>query len=132
MIRKICRIVAVTILGASLAPSSFGENITLTWTAPGDDGTVGTAAAYELQFSTSPITNANWAAATTVPGVPAPQAAGTAESHTDTGLTPGVTYYFAIKTSDEVPNTSGLSNVVSGTPTGDQTAPAAITDLDAS
>jgi len=107
-------------------------SVTLGWTAPGDDGTTGTAASYTVKFSTSPITNANWAAATTVPGVPAPHAAGTAESLTVTGLTPGVTYYFAIKTSDEVPNTSGLSNVVSGTPTGDQTAPAAITDLDAS
>ena len=31
------------------------------------------------------------------------------------GLSPSTTYYFAIKTSDEVPNTSAISNSPSGT-----------------
>jgi hypothetical protein len=37
--------------------------------------------------------------------------AGTGETLTISGLTAGTTYYFAMKTSDEVPNESGLSNV---------------------
>ncbi|MDD5043774.1 MAG: dockerin type I domain-containing protein, partial [Patescibacteria group bacterium] len=48
-----------------------------------------------------------------VSGEPTPQIAGTAQSLTISGLTAGTTYYFAIKTSDEVLNESLLSNVVS-------------------
>lgn len=39
-----------------------------------------------------------------------PQTAGNSESFIVSGLIPGQTYYFAIKTQDEIPNTSGLSN----------------------
>ncbi len=42
-----------------------------------------------------------------------------------------LTYYFAIKVSDEIPNISGLSNVASTT-TPDETPPLAITNLQAS
>ena len=38
--------------------------ITLTWTAPGDDGTTGTATTYDIRYSTSAINEGNWAAAT--------------------------------------------------------------------
>ncbi|MFC0335641.1 hypothetical protein ACFOLF_21400 [Paenibacillus sepulcri] len=31
------------------------------WTAPGDDGTTGTAASYDIRVSTAPITDANFA-----------------------------------------------------------------------
>ena len=48
-------------------------------------------------------------------GEPAPASAVPAESFTVTGLSASTTYYFAIKTSDEVPNTSGLSNIASAT-----------------
>ena len=56
------------------------SSVTLTWTAPGDDGSTGTAAGYEIRYSKSPITAASWVLATPVTGVPAPQAAGTAQS----------------------------------------------------
>jgi hypothetical protein len=49
-------------------------------------------------------------AATTVAGAPAPQVAGTVQTVTIAGLTPGTTYYFAIKTTDEAGNTSTISN----------------------
>jgi len=99
-----------------LATSSPTSNlITLTWTAPGDDGNSGTATSYDIRYSTSMITGANWAAATQATGEPTPSMAGTAETFTVTGLTPSTTHYFAIKTADEAPNESPLSNVVSGT-----------------
>jgi phosphodiesterase/alkaline phosphatase D-like protein len=107
--------------------------IVLTWTAPGDDGGTGTATTYDLRYSTSPITSGNFSSATTVTGEPTPQSAGSSETMTITGLSPVTTYYFAIKTSDEVPNTSAISNVPSATTlaTLDSTAPASITDLGA-
>ena len=102
----------------------------LNWTAPGDDWDVGTAASYDIRYSTSLITNANWASATQVADEPAPKLAGQAETFQVRGLNPNTTYYFAIKTSDEVPNVSGLSNVASVTTDPvDNTAPAAITNL---
>ncbi len=107
------------------------NSITLAWTATGDDGADGTASQYDIRYSAAPITPANWDAATQVALEPAPKASGQAESFTVDGLQAEVAYYFAIKVADEVPNWSGLSNVVSAT-TPDQTAPMAISDLDAS
>ncbi|HYG74310.1 MAG TPA: chitobiase/beta-hexosaminidase C-terminal domain-containing protein, partial [Planctomycetota bacterium] len=101
---------AITSLSATASTSS---SVTLSWTAPGDDGSSGTAASYDIRYSTSTITDANWASATQASGEPTPAAAGTTQTFTVGGLNAGATYYFAIKTSDEVPNTSGLSNVVS-------------------
>lgn len=95
------------------APSSTATGVTLNWTAPGDDDTTGTAAAYDVRYSTSLIDAANWSSATQATGEPSPQAAGSAETFTVAGLTCNTTYYLALKTSDEVPNTSGLSNVIS-------------------
>jgi hypothetical protein len=116
---------------ASLATSNAtGTSIRLTWTAPGDDSTSGTASQYDIRYSTSPINDANWAAATQVTGEPAPLIAGTQQTFTVTGLQSNHTYYFAMKTADEVPNWSGLSNVPSGT-TLDIVPPATISDLSA-
>jgi hypothetical protein len=104
--------------------------VDLNWTAPGDDWDTGTATSYDIRYSTSLITAANWSSATQVTGEPAPKAAGSAETFQVRGLNPNTTYYFAIKTSDEVPNTSGLSNVASATTDPpDSTAPGTITDL---
>jgi len=90
------------------------SSIKLTWTAPGDDGHVGTADEYDIRYSTSMITDANWGSATQCTGEPAPSVAGSGETFTVRGLASGTTYYFAIKTRDEVPNWSPLSNIVSG------------------
>ena len=85
-------------------------SVTLKWTAPGDDANRGTAAQYDLRYSTEPITEENWNQATPVLGMPKPQQAGTKESVTVTGLKKGVEYYFRIKTKDEMSNWAALSN----------------------
>ncbi|MFQ6042309.1 MAG: fibronectin type III domain-containing protein, partial [Candidatus Poribacteria bacterium] len=96
----------------NLAASNPTDNsITLTWTAPGDDGDTGTASEYDIRYSTDTITASSWDSATQVMDEPAPQPAGTSESFTVTGLSAKTTYYFAIKTADEAPNWSALSNV---------------------
>lgn len=124
---------AVNNLTAISGPNS-GE-ITLTWTAPGDDGNSGTATTYIIKYSASAITtDALFNAAADVTGEPAPAIAGTSQYMIVTGLTGGQTYYFAMKTQDEVPNTSALSNCVSAIAAmaPDTTPPAAVTDLNAS
>ncbi len=95
--------------------SSTSNSITLTWTAPGDDGNTGKASQYDVRYSTSEINNNNWDSALQASDEPKPSTAGTTEKFTVTGLSPKTTYYFAVKSVDEVPNWSGLSNVVSGT-----------------
>ena len=91
--------------------STTQTSATLTWTAVGDDGTTGTAATYDLRYSTSIITAATFASATQATGEPAPKYSGYAETFTVTGLDAGTAYYFALKVADGVPNWSGLSNV---------------------
>jgi hypothetical protein len=108
----------------------MGNSITLSWTAPGDDSASGTASQYDIRYSTSPITEANWNSATQISGEPTPLPAGQQQTFAVTGLQSNVTYYFAMKTADEVPNWSGLSNVATGT-TSDIVPPSAISDLDA-
>ena len=107
----------VTLLGllgsaAMTRAQTTPTSITLSWTTPGDDSLTGTAAQFDLRYSTSTITAANFASATRWNGMPAPAAPGTQQSVTVTGLTPATTYYFMIKTADEVPNWSGISNLV--------------------
>lgn len=102
---------------------------TLSWTAPGDDGSVGTAAEYDIRMLTSPITLLNWNSATQLTGEPSPSIAGSSESFVVSNLSPEVTYYFAIKSADEIPNWSGLSNVVNGTTSAEEIAPSDIDDL---
>jgi len=101
---------------------------TLQWTAVGDDSLTGTATSYDLRYSTSAITAANFTAATQVANEPAPAAPGTVQSMTVHGLSRQVTYWFAIKAIDDAGNASALSNVPNVT-TPDTTPPAAINNL---
>jgi hypothetical protein len=121
---------AITNLAITAATQT---TVTLSWTAPGDDGTVGTATTYDMRTATAgPITTqAAFDAATPSTGAPSPEPAGSAQSVTLTGLTPSTTYWFCLITADEIPNWSGLSNSPTATtaPAADTTSPAAITDL---
>lgn len=96
----------------------------ITWTSQGDDNNIGTASKYDLRYSTSNITVANWNSATQLSGEPIPKMAGSKESmYVAIGLAPNTKYYFAIKAEDEVPNVSGLSNIISFTTLTPQVTP---------
>lgn len=95
--------------------ASSATAVTLSWTAPGDDGNTGQASSYNIRYSTSPISDSSFAAATAALSPPVPQPAGSAESFSVTGLLPATTYFFALKTSDEAGNISALSNVTTKT-----------------
>ena len=105
-----------------------GNSITVRWTAPGDDGATGTASSYDVRYSTSTITTANWGSASQATGEPAPAVAGTQQTFTVTGLNGSTTYYVAIRTTDDRGNVSVISNVVNGA-TLDTVAPAPVRDL---
>ena len=91
------------------------SSITLTWTAPGDDGNSGTASQYDIRYSTSGINESTWDMASQCANEPKPQPAGSKEKFTLTRRSPETTYYLALKTADEVFAWSQLSNVVTGT-----------------
>jgi hypothetical protein len=116
------------------ATFSTVNGVTLTWTAPGDDGNTGTAAQYDIRYALSSITETSWGSASQASSEPEPKAAGAAEIFEVSGLSEDTEYYFAMKTADERSNWSALSNVVAKatrTPA-DVTPPAAINDLAAS
>lgn len=100
---------------ALLAPlGARADSVVLHWTAPGDDGNVGQASTYELRFSETAVssdTSSWWASASVAGALPRPGTAGTREAFTVAGLDSGATYYFVIRTADEVPNWAGFSNV---------------------
>ncbi len=99
-------------LGCS--PGSGDGNINLSWTSTGDDGSTGTGVLYEIKYSSSPITALNFdALATSVANPPLPQIAGSSQSMTVSGLTPGNIYYIAMKIYDDGGNPSLISNTVS-------------------
>jgi hypothetical protein len=62
-----------------LVTSQAGGSLSLAFTAPGDDGRCGQAAAYDVRVSDKPITDANFGAATKV-GSSAPKAPGSKET----------------------------------------------------
>jgi phosphodiesterase/alkaline phosphatase D-like protein len=115
---------------SNLATSSpTSSSITLTWTAPSDPDSACTG--YDIRYSPIIITVANFSSATQVSGAPAPASPGTNQTMVVSGLSSNTTYYFAMKTSDAVPNWSDISNVPSAT-TLDNTPPAAISNLSCS
>lgn len=88
-------------------------DVSLSWTAVGDDGLDGQAAAYDLRYAAdSANLQTNWQQAQLVSYLPTPAPAGTAE-HLETSipLQPNRTYYFAIKARDEAGNWSPISNI---------------------
>jgi hypothetical protein len=98
---------AVTDLSVGVGPHTAG----VLWTNTGDDGLVGTAESFEVRFSTSPITTQNWHQASVFCS-DAPGPSGSPGCCNNNILSPGTTYYFAIRLKDEAHNISPLSNVV--------------------
>ena len=106
----IAGILPVIALSVAVVRPASAANMTLQWTAPGDDGNVGRATRYEIRYSPVRITVANYAQATAVIGVPVPMGAGTHESLNITGL-PAGTLFLALRTVDEAGNWSAISNI---------------------
>ncbi|MCK4607339.1 MAG: PKD domain-containing protein [candidate division Zixibacteria bacterium] len=104
--------VALIVPGSAVAADITAMTVSLTWSAPGDDGSVGTASQYDIRYAVWPITQSNWADAVQCIGEPIPRPAGSLETYTVMNLTPGTQYYIAIMAADEVPNWSMLSNVL--------------------
>ncbi|MEZ4654003.1 MAG: hypothetical protein R3E12_10590, partial [Candidatus Eisenbacteria bacterium] len=131
--------IATADLGDTIPPSAvtdlevFGfeeTNVTLTWTAPGDDGADGLATAYDLRRDQKPITEVGWEEATRVDPPPVPIEAGSSERFTVIGLSEGQRYFFALRAEDDSGNLAALSNLVVATTSRDTIPPATITDLE--
>ena len=125
------RLLLLFMLAASPAAAT---TLTFMWTAPGDDGNIGTALRYEMRWSPSqpdttnlPAANAWWTSAIRLTNLPAPLLAGTVQSFVVT-ITLSQRGYFVIRTTDDVGNISGFSNVAWHDPP-DITPPAQIEDL---
>ena len=94
------------------AQGAGSDTLSLVWTAPGDDGSVGRASSYEVRMSTAAISDVNWSSAAVVPGVPTPAISGTRQKVVVRGLTRGTSYFFALKSTDDAGNVSGISNLL--------------------
>jgi outer membrane protein assembly factor BamB len=116
--------VAVTDLAID---SALSRSMILQWSAPGDDGLVGTAVSYEMRYSLESITSDNFTNAILVTdSVPLPDSSGQLQTVEIAGLEPQTEYYFALKTTDDAGNQSLISNIISQT-----TLPVPLTDLNA-
>lgn len=115
MARRLIALTTLALCAWCVAPSMAAVNevrLILQWTAPGDDGWVGRASKYDVRVSRTPITEGNFYWAGKVAGFITPSYPGGTETMEVTGLSPGVEYYFAVKTRDEHGNWSPISNVV--------------------
>jgi chitodextrinase len=112
------------------ASNETDSSITLTWTAPGDDGTSGTATAYDIRYGVTSFQVSSWLSAIEILGEPTPHSAGSTESFTVNGLSANTRYYFGIVAKDEIPNQSEVSNIADGITVLDSIAPSAVTDLE--
>jgi hypothetical protein len=106
-------VVRLILIFLCLCSIATAGSVQLSWTAPGDDGNVGTAYCYSIRYSQEPITEENWDTLPEWEYPPLPEVAGTPQTAVITGLIQEQIYYFAIKTMDEAGNWSELSNVIS-------------------
>ncbi|MDD3626450.1 MAG: Ig-like domain-containing protein [bacterium] len=111
---------AINDLAASDGPGV--NEVSLSWTAVGDDGGTGTATSYIVKYSTQNITNdTDFNNATTYVQSWTPLASGNNESYILTMPSAGTLYYFSIKAVDDSANESPFGNVDSAT-SGDASA----------
>ncbi|ELR71582.1 hypothetical protein C900_02497 [Fulvivirga imtechensis AK7] len=92
------------------------DQATVSWTAPADEDN-NSASSYEIRYSLSPITEANFESAI-LAGSLAAQSQGSMETYTFENLSPHTSYYFAIRSRDYFSNISAISNVLNVTTTG--------------
>lgn len=93
----------------------LSNSISLGWHAPADDYRDLIVADYDIRYSESPLNDANFDAATPVPGVMQPWPPGSIQMAEVFDLQPGTTYYFGLRSHDPAGRPSPLSNVVTVT-----------------
>lgn len=81
----------------------------LSFIASGDNGGAGRAAGYDIRFSTSALSDANWESATVYINNFRPQAVGKQETFKIVGLSPQTTYHIGVKAVDERGNKGALA-----------------------
>jgi len=98
----------------AVIPGMAPGSVTLSWHEPGDDGAGGgSAALYDIRYSSNPISEATWGSAIALIGEPVPGTPGTLQEMNIGGLTRGTRWFFAMKTADSTNLWSDLSNVPS-------------------
>ena len=109
----------------------YENAVEITWRASGDDeySPASVAYLYEIKFSTSTIGDNNWIQSSEVKTEKSPNIAGLEEKLLINNLEASTTYYFAIKTIDEVGNKSKISNIASTMTLPDSQPPSSIFDL---
>ncbi len=85
----------------------------LTWTAPGDDGSEGTASSYDIRYATDSVSLILWENAYLEDVSFHPSESGKLEIYEVSDLHVDSQYFFAIKATDESANTGGISNIAS-------------------
>jgi Tol biopolymer transport system component/predicted Fe-S protein YdhL (DUF1289 family) len=113
---EVIDIVSPSAITNLLAGSAGETSVNLTWTAPGNDGADGTAAAYDMRYSLDALNAENWENATAADGLPAPRPSGAPEAFVLDGLQGSRTYYIGIRSRDEGSNWSAISNIVTAAP----------------
>jgi len=104
----------------NLEPAMVSKReLVLTWTAPAAGAGVGAPRAYEMRWSRSAITSANFTRAKAVPRQPMAMKPGQVQSYVMLGLSPGTRYWFALRARDDAGRWSPISNVASATTAGE-------------
>lgn len=88
------------------------SSVSFTWRAPGDDSMSGRASLYDLRYSNTEFDETTFESAIQATGLEAPSEPRSLERATIADLTPGQTYFFAIRTRDNDGNWSEWSPVI--------------------
>jgi len=121
------------ITNLAVVPGQDHGTVSMSWTAPGDDGAVGSATSYLIRYSNLPIANIHCFRHLSydIENFIVPAVSGTVENHIAVDLEAGKLLYFAIVAVDEAGNWAPVSNYVSTTVTIDTMKPETITGLTA-
>jgi hypothetical protein len=94
----------------------FGDGLNLTWTAPGDDGDVGMAVAYEIRYDTQNINSeTRWDQATEYPQDIVPKEPGSDEWLHVTNPGNASVYHYAIRAIDDEDNLGPIVSMSNST-----------------
>lgn len=94
---------------ALISTSAQKNSLTFAFAATGDDLNAGTAYAYDIRYSTSPISEGNFGEAKKASTTIFPSVAGVLQTYVLTGLAPSTVYYLGIKAADEADNIGPLA-----------------------